>query len=139
MNKYDEIKIGLECCEKFLNGAPEEECCHVCNYANNCAELKMDAINLIGKLEAQVPKWISVEEREPEAKMAVLAFGQRVVFNGKRIEQFPMEHVAYTRGPDEGWFSWDSGDVIEVTHWMPLPEPPNEEPGADYISTCEQM
>ena len=49
----EEIKIGLECCEKYLNGAPEEECCHVCNYANNCAELKLDALALIRQLEAE--------------------------------------------------------------------------------------
>ena len=53
MNKYDEIKIGLECCEKFLNGASVEECCCVCNYANNCAELLLDAIALIRQLEAE--------------------------------------------------------------------------------------
>lgn len=53
----EEIKIGLECCEKYLNGAPEEECCHVCNYANNCAELKLDAIALIRQLEAGIDEF----------------------------------------------------------------------------------
>ena len=71
--------------------------------------------------EAAQPKWISVEERLPEAKTAVLAYGQRHVFNGKEIEGFPMAHVAYTRGWEEGWFSWDSDHYIDVTHWMPLP------------------
>ena len=93
----------------------------------NIDAIMADALTYIKLLEAQVPKWISVEERMPEAKMAVLAYGQRFVFNGKKIETFPMERVAYTRGEDEGWFSWDSGDVIEVTHWMPLPEPPKED------------
>ena len=49
----EEIKIGLECCEKYLNGAPEEECCHVCNYANNCAELKLDAIAMIREMQGE--------------------------------------------------------------------------------------
>jgi hypothetical protein len=70
------------------------------------------------------PKWISVDERLPEEKTAVLAFGQRYVFNGKKIETWPMTHVAYTIGEGEGWFSWDSEDVISVTHWMPLPQAP---------------
>lgn len=82
----------------------------------------------VGKLlETIIPKWISVEERLPEPKTAVLVYGQRHVFNGKRIEDFPMVHVAYNRGYDEGWFSWDSEDVIEVTHWMPMIKPPEDE------------
>lgn len=82
----------------------------------------------VGKLlETIIPKWISVDERLPEPKTVVLVYGQRHVFNGKRIEDFPMVHVAYNRGYDEGWFSWDSEHVIEVTHWMPMIKPPEEE------------
>lgn len=120
----EEIKDGLDTCGK------RRICLSDCPYfgEDGCSShLEADALDYIQQLEAQVPKWISMEERLPEAKMAVLAYGQRVVFNGKKIETFPMERVAYTRGEDEGWFSWDSGDLIEVTHWMPLPEPPKEE------------
>lgn len=53
MKTPDEIKIGMKCCEKYMNGAPEEECCHVCNYAYNCAELKIDSFAYIQQLEAE--------------------------------------------------------------------------------------
>ena len=96
-----------------------------CTFSSN--ELYASAQEYIERLEAAQPKWISVEERLPEPKTAVLAYGQRHVFNGKKIEGLPMARVAYTRGMEEGWFSWDSEDVIDVTHWMPMPEPPKED------------
>ena len=126
MKTPEEIKKGLECCGTGDLGNHNE-----CPYGitnQKCMQTMLhDALALIQQLEAQEPKWISVEERLPDAKTAVLVYGQRYVFNGKQIETFPMEHVAYTRGKDEGWFSWDSSDGISVTHWMPLPEPPKEE------------
>ena len=58
------------------------------------------------------PKWISVEERLPEAKKDVLACGDVI-------------KTAYTRGAGEGWFTYDGNKQLHnVTHWMPLPEPP---------------
>lgn len=72
--------------------------------------------------------WISVEDRLPEAKLAVLAYGRRHIRKTETTE-LPAPHVAYTRGEDEGWFTWDYGDYVYVSHWMPLPEPPKEETG----------
>jgi len=85
-----------------------------------------DAIAYIQQLETKVPKWISVEDRLPEAKLAVLAYGRRHI-RKTEITELPAQHVAYTRGEDEGWFTWDCGDYVYVSHWMPLPEPPEEE------------
>ena len=124
MKTHEEIKIGLECCEKYMNGAPEEECCHVCNYQYNCAELKLDALALIQQLEAQVPKWISVEERLPETQVTVVLAlkrdggGSRIAI-GSRAHWTPFRYYI-----DGGTCAVDAG---RVTHWMPLPEPPKEE------------
>ena len=62
------------------------------------------------------PKWISVEERLPEEFEDVLVFSR----NGSRT----WTEVAHlTRNQ---W--WRVGiPMINVTHWMPLPEPPKEE------------
>ena len=73
-------------------------------------------------------EWISVEDRLPEAKLAVLAYGRRHIRKTETTE-LPAPHVAYTRGEDEGWFTWDYSDYVYVSHWMPLPEPPMEETG----------
>ena len=60
-------------------------------------------------------EWVSVEERLPEEK-------QRVIVRCERI------------GTSVGWILWgewktDIGpDAGEVTHWMPLPAPPDRRP-----------
>lgn len=65
--------------------------------------------------KAAQPKWISVEERLPEEGVSVLIYGFGCMDIGWII--------------DTGWRSeyisdYDKG---EITHWMPMPEPPKEE------------
>lgn len=58
--------------------------------------------------------WISVEDRLPEFGESILAWDNSV------------ECICF------GWYSKDHGFtettrfIKEVTHWMPLPEPPEE-------------
>ena len=65
---------------------------------------------------AKVPKWISVEERLPEEGERVLCTDGHCVFEQYRV---PLSCVYGT---------WDRGGLKSpmqnVTHWMPLPEPP---------------
>ena len=69
-----------------------------------------------------VQEWIPVTERLPEKGQEVLVFDTRENWTG----------FAWLR-PDETWtalgfdFPFDLG---EVTHWMPLPEPPKGDGGA---------
>ena len=66
-----------------------------------------------------VQEWISVDDRLPEKGEEVLVFDTRENWTG----------FAWLR-PDETWtalgfdFPFDLG---EVTHWMPLPQPPKGE------------
>ena len=83
-------------------------------------DLLKDALALIQHLEAKQPKWIGVEERLPEPFVSVLV-------------QMPGEEPHPT--VREGFIThagiWSAGyfkrDPDEVTHWMPLPEPPKED------------
>lgn len=128
MKKPEETKKALALC---VNANSYNYPCDECPYVEEdegCKNMMEDALALIQKLEAQVPKWISVEDRLPEAKLAVLAYGRRHIRKTETTE-LPAPHVAYTRGEDEGWFTWDYGDYVYVSHWMPLPEPPEEETG----------
>lgn len=70
--------------------------------------------------------WISVKERLPEQNVAVLTYGQ--VLNN------PSEVIGVRRryNSDQEWkHTWESEDGFflgedHVTHWMPLPEAPED-------------
>ena len=59
-------------------------------------------------------KWISVKERLPERGTNVIVFDFVDVFGG----------AFYSR--DGSFYLSDSCRLYNVTHWMPLPEPPEE-------------
>lgn len=63
-------------------------------------------------------EWISVKDRMPDVGEWVLTFSEKALVD---IEDFPFD-IGYLR-PDGEWrhIGWE----YEVTHWMPLPEPPN--------------
>lgn len=121
---------------ELINGRrPEQirfnvmECAHghclsECPYdgSDDCTEeILYDALAMIEHLEAKVPKWISVEERLPEQNGIYLA---HVVHRYCKIDSYWRVCIEYFG--IEG--TWDSlADIYEVTHWMPLPEPPKED------------
>ena len=75
---------------------------------------------LVKKVEAAAPKWISVEERLPEAFYSVLVYIP---------EEAPMPTVHEGYMADNGkWISTVYVREFEkVTHWMYMPEPPEED------------
>lgn len=78
---------------------------------------------LLARFQAQIPRWISVEERLPEEGCWVLCWY-------KRWDNSSWHTVGRINPFDGGW-ELDVGHGLEnknkVTHWMPLPEPPKEE------------
>ena len=62
-------------------------------------------------------KWIPVTERLPEKGEVVLACGKRHATSG-------MFQGALRNNPK--LWHWKGNTLKEVTHWMPLPEPPKE-------------
>ena len=58
----------------------------------------------------RVDEWISVEERLPENGTKCLVYTNR----GKWLDKIEITHY------NEGFYI----EYCEVTHWMPLPEPP---------------
>ena len=70
-------------------------------------------------------QWISIEDELPpkpseydELSIVVLATDGEEVYKG-----------LYMSGEDlNGWFTPDMWVLNDITHWMPLPEPPKEEP-----------
>lgn len=81
----------------------------------------------IEKLWGQVPHWIPVEERLPENGVPVLI--NYIASNDGKYH--PDGTAVWT---DYGCFWWegsledcDTEVAVPITHWMPLPEPPEEE------------
>lgn len=66
-----------------------------------------------------VQKWISAEDRLPEADVAVLA---RCFYH-----ESWRTLVCYMSKRNVEWYTNVSGQWVQVTHWMPLPQPPKEE------------
>ena len=127
MKTHDGIKKGLEVCNIWMVDEPNR--CMECPYfrTKDCADTLMKhALALIQQLEVQVPRWIPVEERLPDAKLAVLGYGVRSR-RYREQDPFPSAHIVYTRGEDEGWFTYWNSEHVKVTRWMPLPELPEGE------------
>ena len=138
MKTPDEIKKGLALCidnEAACIGCPYDdvETCH--------CDLMEDAFALIQQLEAKVPKWISVKDQMPTGEDPVLILVKETEHYGWQKEKWKVyycQYMAYWDG-DEWFTTWCNGcrkisdtakepyaDDYEVTHWMPLPEPPTE-------------
>lgn len=64
------------------------------------------------------PQWIPVTERLPEHGEIVLAFGKRHATSGMFRGTSPTK---------PNWWHWKGNMYKEVSHWMPLPEPPKGE------------
>ena len=68
-------------------------------------------------------EWISVMDRLPEDYGVCLVYGRLKVCTGKTIYQ-----AQYIKKAQHSWKTivFES-QPLDITHWMPLPEPPTDE------------
>lgn len=72
-------------------------------------------------------KWISVEERLPELDRGVLVYYGNLVRSYVYVAEMKRHYDSETREWMDDWVEGPSAIVTEdVTHWMPLPDPPSE-------------
>jgi hypothetical protein len=77
-----------------------------------------DAIAAVGEL---LPRWVSVDERLPEHEDDVLLF----------VEDYG-SWITLGRRSGDGWYVNEAAEggghkpLDRFTHWMPLPEPPED-------------
>lgn len=131
MKTPDEIKKGSEWIRVVINAMPfvvsksleKEEIVKLLASQIVLADEELESVKR--ELEAQVPKWISVEdEQKPQHHKDVLC---RYVFDGDS-DCFYAVLTYYAYG-DNGYvtgshFTGEGLHDMRVTHWMPLPEPP---------------
>ena len=146
MKTPDEIKKWLECCTHVTcNGCPyDEDGCATSQQIIDALEYIQqleyrigELTEMVAKLEAAQPKWISVKERLPEPNTTVLLIAHgwesQLVYIGK-LEKVESERSWLTGLVSKAseWTVYGFSYLKEpiVTHWMPLtsmPEPPEED------------
>lgn len=138
MRSPEEIKKGLEYCSEK---AKRKTKCSECIYFNDprgwCSttitrdalayiqqlEARMEALTdealtYIQQLEAQQPRWISVGEQLPEN-------GQKIIAAFHDSGGWVVDQVRYVEGKFN-FIGWVNVCNDNVTHWMPMPLPPEE-------------
>jgi hypothetical protein len=117
------------CEEGWLNTGGDSACDDIELAAGEKAATdKVEAVIREAMQKAQ-PQWISVEVKLPKVDEKVLAYAPKYA-------ETPEESVITTWFEVDGWMvENDCGADVVVTHWMPLPEPPN--PAASSLTEQE--
>ena len=91
-----------------------------------CAALKSEGVTPTIK-----DRWISVKDRLPEVKMSdvngKIAFSDYVLIHKVHEDGTQRMTVDTCRVDKAAWMTAMPGEGWTVTHWMPLPEPPEVE------------
>ena len=106
----EEIKRGLRVC----NGWCDLECPYSEIEYGCVGTMVRDALALIERLEAQVPRWISVEERQPSAFVSVMV-------HMTDAGDFPAVREGF-RVSDNVYLVPALAETHPVDYWMEMPE-----------------
>lgn len=83
-------------------------------------------------------EWISVEDRLPESIVnKVLVYCENGYIGYGHYEKYQGEETWYNLESGEPFSSWSLQNCspYKVTHWMPLPEPPDRRPPEEEEET----
>ena len=127
-SRAESLEGWVECYKRQCNDL--DEC------LDKCMEALMDKNNslcrkrreLEDKTSAETGEWISASERLPEPDEFVLC-----VVSGKHKNITFDRAVEIACETEEGWSieAYPEWENPNVTHWMPLPDPPKPEGGAN--------
>lgn len=116
------IKLALMDIETMCGHCPYEGEPNGCNRPGGICKMfdvALDAAEAISQLEA---RWISVNDRLPERGIT------RCIIAIKLGNGLKGTLCARYNADLKSWSGWYNDRITsEVTHWMPLPQPPEEE------------
>lgn len=117
---------GLRAIRKFFEIGQPSQAITFDSYQNTID----DAVAMLNKQEI---RWIPVTEKLPELNQRVLvyAIGKIDGFIGEHVIEICKRFVQRILPSSPGYETWSSPyqyfhTDYEITHWMPLPEPPKE-------------
>lgn len=74
-------------------------------------------------VEQARPKWISVDERQPESEGEYLINYYSTISGNSEIQRGFFRIIHGHGWDNDGW------KTLRITHWMPLPAPPSKDKG----------
>lgn len=113
-------KIGLYPGKSGIWAVIEQTADRIANQSTHVAALQQE----IEKLRGQLPRWIPVEERLPELQnwgASTVVLGLIKSENAPSLNK--LHDLTLCVYCDNGIWSMP-GRYVAITHWMPLPEPP---------------
>ena len=81
--------------------------------------------NFLAGYQAAAPQWISVKDRLPEEGQDCVIYVDWVDVWDKGSERITYQEIAVFNGNDR-FYHRAHTELNRVTHWMPLPKPPEE-------------
>ena len=90
-------------------------------------------------------EWVSITEQLPEIGVEVLLFDDWKCTNGERrqdmkvgyLSEFTIRKTADGKAYNCEWRGHEF--LFNITHWMPLPQPPREQAIAELFGNSEQL
>lgn len=118
---YDELVKRLRC--QHFGNCPNCPMWYTEEVEPNLWRERCAAIDAADAIEqSSKPRWIPVTERLPEKNGPYLCCWKASADEKKHIARIMVWRA------DTGWMNvWDEPMSNYVTHWMPLPQPPEEE------------
>ena len=132
MNIIDKVIIGCKCCQISMSKNDPFAKCRACPYnhisisVQDCrSELSRDVLRVLR--EQSNNGWISVKYRMPsEEEVERTKFGFLCYIKGFFIMPDGFAILPYNKEAKAFWCFHTNRAIDNVTHWMPLPEPPEE-------------
>lgn len=94
--------------------------------SNRAARIEGTALHAVDQMAEKIPRWISVKERLPDGEVLAANFAPGTY----GYKEYLIGYVSVVKCTEPDWekdkcYATNDFEILNnVTHWMPLPEPP---------------